>query len=126
MESGVAAQVPGTFRGIAFVIFAVASAYLVLELVIALSAQGEPTSAVAPFTGAEVVYPIWYQAAEFLDAARIAIVAYPIAAVLYGLALLTSMPGRAAPVEHPRLPAVVPAAEAEAAPRVEASRRRRR
>jgi PAS domain S-box-containing protein len=99
MESGVAAQVPGTFRGIAFVIFAVASAYLVLELVIALR----------------------YQAAEFLDAARIAIVAYPIAAVLYGLALLTSMPGRAAPVEHPRLPAVVPAAEAEAAPRVEAA-----
>jgi PAS domain-containing protein len=117
MESGVAAQVPGTFRGIAFVIFAVASAYLVLELVIALSAQGEPTSAVAPFTGAEVVYPIWYQAAEFLDAARIAIVAYPIAAVFYGIAMLTRMTGRAAPVEHPRLPAVMP--EAETIPRVE-------
>ena len=111
MDSGVTAQVPRLFRGIAFLIFTVTSAYLVLELVIALSAQGEPTSALAPFTGAEIVYPMWYQAAEFLDAARIAIIAYPVGAVFYGLALLTGLGGQAAPAEAPRLPAAPPVAE---------------
>ena len=112
MESGGTAQVPGLFRGIALLIFTVTSAYLVLELVIALSAQGEPTSALAPFTGAEIVYPMWYQAAEFLDAVRIAMIAYPVGAVFYGLAMLTGLGGQAAPVEEPRLPAMPPVAEA--------------
>jgi PAS domain S-box-containing protein len=112
MDSGVTAQVPGLCRGIAFLIFTVTSAYLVLELVIALSAQGEPTTALAPFTGAEIVYPMWYQAAEFLDAVRIAMIAYPVTAVFYGLAMLTRLGAQAAPVEQPRLPAVAPVPEA--------------
>jgi hypothetical protein len=104
MDDGVSARLRGVFRSIAFIIFTVTSAYLVLELVIALSAQGEPTGAVAPFTGAEVVYPNWYQAPEFLDAVSVALFSYPVAAIFYGIGLLAGWAGRATLAEQPRMP----------------------
>ncbi len=116
MGGGVSARVRSVFRGIAVMIFMVTSAYLVLELVIALSAQGEPTGAVAPFTGAEVVYPMWYQAPEFLDAAWVALIAYPVAAVVYGIGMLAGLAARAVAAEQPRMPADLPVPETEASP----------
>jgi PAS domain-containing protein len=104
IDGGVSARVRGVFRSIAFMIFTATSAYLVLELVIALSAQGEPTGAVAPFTGAEVIYPEWYQAPEFLDAAWVALVAYPAAGVFYGIGTVAGWIRRSAMAEQPRLP----------------------
>jgi PAS domain-containing protein len=103
MDGGVSARTRGVFRNVAFMIFMAISAYLVLELVIALSAQGEPTGAVAPFTGAEVVYPTWYQASEFLDAAWVALIAYPVAALFYGMGMLAGWAGRASLLEQPRM-----------------------
>jgi PAS domain-containing protein len=108
MEDGLSARVRIVFRSIAIMIFMVTSAYLLLELVIALSAQGEPTGAVAPFTGAEVVFPIWYQAPEFLDATRFAMIAYPVAAVFYGIGLLAHLAGQTRLEEQPRMPATFP------------------
>jgi hypothetical protein len=98
----------------ALVIFMVSSAYLVLELVIALSGQGEPTGAVAPFTGAQVIYPNWYQAPEFLDAAWVALVAYPVALIFYGIAAFVVMAGRATLEEQSRMPLDVPGPESTA------------
>jgi hypothetical protein len=94
MARGLSAGFRGVCRRVGFVFFTVMSAYLVLELVIALSAQGEPTGAVAPFTGAEVVYPAWDQAPEFLDCLRVALIAYPAAAIFYGLAAVAGWVGR--------------------------------
>jgi hypothetical protein len=116
MDSGLTAQVTGVFRSIAFILFMVTSAYVVVELVIALSAQGEPTGAVAPFTGAEIVYPMWYQAAEFVDAAQIALVTYPVAAVCFGIGLLARLAGKASPAEQPRLPTELPVVQTPIAP----------
>jgi PAS domain-containing protein len=116
MEDGLSARVRIVFRSIAIMIFMVTSAYLLLELVIALSAQGEPTGAVAPFTGAEVGFPIWYQAPEFLDATRFAMIAYPVAAVFYGIGLLAHLAGQTRLEEQPRMPATFPAPEAILAP----------
>ena len=104
MDGGLSAGARGIFRSIAFMIFMVSSAYLVLELVIALSAQGEPTGAVAPFSGAEAVYPNWYQAPEFLDAAWVALVAYPVAGIVYGIGMLAGWALGSGVPEQPRLP----------------------
>jgi hypothetical protein len=106
MDGGVSAGLRRVCRSIAFVFFTVMSAYLVLELVIALSAQGEPTGAVAPFTGAEVVYPAWYQAPELLDCLRVALIAYPAAVIFYGLAAVAGWVGR---LGAPGTPRSVPA-----------------
>jgi len=124
MDGGVSAGVRRVFRSIAFMIFMVTSAYLLLELVIALSAQGQPTGAVAPFAGAVEIYPNWYQAPELLDAAWVAMVAYPVALLFYVIATVAGLLGRVIPAEQPRVPpelpqppisgaedAVVPAAE---------------
>ncbi len=116
MEEGLSARIRIVFRSIAFLIFMVTSAYLLLELVIALSAQGEPTGAVAPFTGAEVVFPIWYQAPEIFDAARFAIVAYPVAAVFYGIGVVAHLAGQARLEEQPRMPVPPPVPSAVIAP----------
>ena len=116
MDSGVSARTRGVFRTVALVIFMVTSAYLVLELVIALSAQGEPTGAVAPFTGAQVVYPDWYQAPEFLDAARVALLAYPVAALFYGIALMVAWIVRGRRPEQPRMLPDLPATDGMTAP----------
>jgi PAS domain-containing protein len=111
MDGGVSAGLRGVCRSIAFVFFMATSAYLLLELVIALSAQGEPTGAVAPFTGGEIIYPNWYQAPEFQDALRIAILAYPAAAIVYGIGMVAGLIGRLAPREHPRMAAASPSSE---------------
>ena len=111
MDGGVTGRARGVFWTIAFLIFTVASGYLLLELVIALSAQGEPTGGVAPFTGAEFVYPIWYQAPEFMDAVRAAAIAYPAAAVFYGVGTLSRVLGQERFTEQLRLPAYAPAWE---------------
>ena len=111
MDAGQSTRARDVCRSIAVVIVTASSAYLLLELVIALSAQGEPTGAVVPFTGAEFVYPIWYQAPEFLDAARVAAMAYPVAGVFYGLGMLARWLGRPSPVEQPRMPAGLPVPE---------------
>lgn len=108
MDGGVPGRARGVFWTIAFVIFTAASGYLLLELVIALSAQGEPTGGIAPFTGAEFVYPIWYQAPEFGDAVRAAAVAYPVAAVFYGMGTLSRVLGQQHFTEQLRLPAYAP------------------
>jgi hypothetical protein len=107
----VSARVRTVFRSTALLIFMMSSVYLVLELVVALSAQGEPTGAVAPFTGAEVVFPVWFQASQFQDAAKLAIVAYPVAAVFYGIGMLARLAGQAQPVEQPRIPSGEPVAD---------------
>ena len=116
MEHGLSARVRIVFRSIALMIFMVTSAYLLLELVIALSAQGEPTGAVAPFTGAEVLFPIWYQAPEFLDATQFAMVAYPVAAVFYGIGIIAHLARQARLEEQPRMPVELPSPEAIIAP----------
>jgi hypothetical protein len=108
MDDGISGRVRIVFRTIAFIIFMLTSAYLLLELVIALSAQGEPTGAVAPFTGAEVVFPIWYAAPEFLDATQFAVIAYPVAAVFYGIGVLAHLAGQTRLEEQPRLPTAPP------------------
>ncbi len=102
MDRGLSAGFRGVCRGVALVVFTVASAYLILELVIALSAQGEPTGAVAPFNGAEVVYPAWYQAPEFLDCLRVALIAYPAAAFFFGLAVVAGWVGQLGVPAQPR------------------------
>jgi hypothetical protein len=101
MHGGVSAGVRRVFRSIAVMIFMVTSTYLLLELVIALSAQGQPTGAVAPFAGAVEIYPNWYQAPELLDAAWVAMVAYPVAVVCYGIATVAGLLGRVVPAEPP-------------------------
>jgi hypothetical protein len=115
MEDGLSARARNVFRSIAFMVFMVTSAYLVLELVIALSAQGEPTGAVAPFTGAELVYPNWYQAPEFLDAVSVALVAYPVAALFYGIGMFAGWAGRMNAPPPTRLPPELPAPESATA-----------
>jgi PAS domain-containing protein len=85
------------FGGIAVVIFLAMSGYLLLELVIALSDQGQPTGAVVPVTDANPTYPDWYQAPDVLTALSVALVVYPVAAVFYGIGLLAGYLGREAP-----------------------------
>ncbi len=101
-------RVRGALWTTALVIGIATSGYVLLELVIALSAQGEPTGGVAPFTGAQLVYPMWYDAPEFWDAVRAAAIAYPVAAVFYGLGKLSRVLGQRHPTEQQRLPTHAP------------------
>ncbi len=84
-------------RGIALSLFLAASAYLVLELVIALSDQGQPTGELAATALINPVYPIWYLAPGLILSARIAMIVYPIAAAFWGIGWLMTCAAR--PVE---------------------------
>ncbi len=87
--------------GIAAIIFLAMSGYLLVALVVALSDQGEPTDAPVPMIGAIPVYPDWYQAREVLTAASWSAIAYPVAAVFYGVALLSAVVARRRRGRHP-------------------------
>ena len=82
-------------RRIAFLIFWLMSAYLVVMLVIALSNQGQMTGELAASNQAPSLYPMWYGAPDVLDAARLGIILYPIAAVAFLIASLISFSTRA-------------------------------
>jgi PAS domain-containing protein len=107
--------------GIALIIFLAMSVYLLVALVLALSDQGEPTNAPVPMVGAIPVYPNWYQAQEVLTAASWSGIVYPVAAVFYGVALLSAVVARTTPGRHPG----GARAEADAAPRPSDRGRRR-
>jgi PAS domain-containing protein len=97
------------------------SAYLILELVVALSDQGQMTDAPVPMTNANPVYPDWDHAPGFLGALSLSLLVYPVAAVFYAIAVLTGYAGRPRREPPPRkLPepvAAVPEARfAEAGP----------
>jgi hypothetical protein len=84
------------------------SAYVLLMLLIALTDQGQPTGA---FNGADLsqlFYPVWYANPDVITAVRLAVVAYPTAALAYGLAVLLSYAATDRPVP-PRLYSEAPA-----------------
>lgn len=66
------------------------SAYVLLMLLIALTDQGEPTGAFNGADFSQLFYPAWYANPNVVTAVRLAVVAYPSAALAYGLALLLS------------------------------------
>lgn len=84
------------------------SAYLLLMLLIALTDQGEPTGAVNGATLSQLFYPVWYANPDLITAVRLAVLAYPFAALAYGLGLLLSYAATDRPVP-PRLYADAPA-----------------
>jgi len=96
-------------RRTAFLIFWLMSAYLVLVLLIALSDQGQMTGELAATNQAPSLYPMWYAAPDVLDAARLGIILYPIAAVAFLIASLISFAARADdPVAGERMPELPP------------------
>jgi hypothetical protein len=82
-------------RRIAFLIFWLMSAYLVVMLVSALSDQGQMTGELAASNQAPGLYPMWYAAPDVLDAAQLGIILYPIAAVAFLVASVISFAARA-------------------------------
>lgn len=95
-------------RRTAFLIFWLMSAYLVVTLVIALSNQGQMTGELAATNQAPGLYPMWYEAPDVLDAARLGIILYPIAAAAFLVASLVSFATRPSEAgERERLPRMV-------------------
>jgi PAS domain-containing protein len=93
------------------------SAYLILELVVALSDQGQMTDAPVPMTNANPVYPDWDHAPGFLAALSLSLLVYPVAAVFYAIAVLMGYAGRPRPEPPPRtLPEPVAAVPVAAVP----------
>jgi hypothetical protein len=79
------------------------SAYLLLELVVALSDQGQMTDAPVPMTNANPVYPVWDQAPGFLTALSCSLIVYPVAMAFYAIALVAGYVGRPRPEPPPRM-----------------------
>jgi hypothetical protein len=75
-------------RRIAIGLFWLTSAYLLLMLLIALSDQGEPTGAVSANNPSQLLYPAWYANEGLIGALKLAALAYPAAAIVFGLGSL--------------------------------------
>lgn len=84
------------------------SAYVLLMLLIALTDQGQPTGALNGADLTQLFYPVWYANPDVITAVRLAVVAYPTAALAYGLAVLLSYAATDRPVP-PRLYSEPPA-----------------
>lgn len=69
-------------------VFWLTSAYLLLTLLIALCEQGAATSDVYNNSSGELFYPPWYDNGDFRAAARMAVIGYPVALILFGLGAL--------------------------------------
>lgn len=102
-------------RRTAFLIFWLMSAYLVVMLVIALSNQGQMTGELAATNQAPDLYPMWYEAPDVLDAARLGIILYPLAALAFLTARVVRFAARPPDEDHRERMAGLRAASAAAA-----------
>ncbi|MCB8880205.1 PAS domain-containing protein [Acidisoma cellulosilytica] len=78
------------FRRLGVIGMWLTSAYVVLTLLIALTEEGRPTSAVFSTNLGELFYPEWYANPLVITAVKIAVLTYPAAALAYGIATLLS------------------------------------
>ncbi|MCB8876674.1 PAS domain-containing protein [Acidisoma silvae] len=100
------------FRRMGVVIMWLTSAYVVFTILIALTEQGRPTSQIFATNIGELFYPEWYASPLVIAAVKIAVLAYPAAALAYGIgtllafgrndrAAVTAGPAAALPLQGP-------------------------